>query len=401
MFQDIHVLMEAEMAMNVMGKAVRDENFFGREQELCALREATEHDNVLLLAPRRVGKTSLLLATETAERSAGKVNPVYVSVAGARSEDDFVRLLIDAAHTTPTGKRFRLGRLARWLRGGRTIKSVTVAGAGAELGPSTASWQERADAAFLALLRVNRPWLFLVDELPVVVLALAEADPSGGRARAFLQWFRHLRQRPEASKLRFVLAGSIGLDAITRRFAISVTINDLLIQRLGPFDEDTADRFLVQIGCAHDLELTPELRRCIRDHVEWWIPYHLQGVVAGLRVHRRDGITDDDVTRTIDTMLDTRTFFDSWHERLQDALGRSDRDHALAILGACAVDRSGATVDALRAVLARTIVDGEARDRTLRWILDVLLNDGYLVKQDDRWKFRSGLLRRYWQRYFA
>ena len=390
------------MTTNVIGKAVRGDNFFGRDRELKDLREASQHDHVLLLAPRRVGKTSLLLATEAAERVAGTVHPVFVSVAGARTEEDFVRLLLDAAHATPAGKRFRLRRLARWLQKRRRIKSATVAGTGVELEPATASWQERADAALLALAKVDRPWLFLIDELPVLVLALAAVDPTSGRVRAFLQWFRHLRQRPELTdKLRFVLAGSIGLDSITRRHSMSSTINDLRIQRLGPFEAETADRFLATLGRSHELTLAPELRAFIAEQVEWLIPYHLQGVVSGLRARGGNRLSEVHVAQTIESMLENRTYFDSWFERLPDAVGAADRDHALAILSACAMEPRGATIDTMRGALARPIADATAREQTLKWILDVMFNDGYIVKQDDRWRFRSGLLRRYWERYFA
>lgn len=43
---------------NVVGSVVEDADFFGRELE--QLRKQSERQNVLVSAPRRVGKTSLL-----------------------------------------------------------------------------------------------------------------------------------------------------------------------------------------------------------------------------------------------------------------------------------------------------------------------------------------------------
>lgn len=45
------------------------------------------------------------------------------------------------------------------------------------------------------------------------------------------------------------------------------------------------------------------------------------------------------------------------------------------------------------------VTDTLERAKQLQWIIDVLANDGYLVEQDGRWRFRSGLLRRYWVRH--
>jgi len=51
--------------------------------------------------------------------------------------------------------------------------------------------------------------------------------------------------------------------------------------------------------------------------------------------------------------------------------------------------------------IAALIADPIERARSFKWILDVLSNDGYLVEHDGRWRFRSGLLRRYWVRHVA
>jgi hypothetical protein len=49
--------------------------------------------------------------------------------------------------------------------------------------------------------------------------------------------------------------------------------------------------------------------------------------------------------------------------------------------------------------IASQVQDVLERANALKWIIDVLSNDGYLVEQDGRWRFRSGLLRRYWMRH--
>jgi hypothetical protein len=55
--------------------------------------------------------------------------------------------------------------------------------------------------------------------------------------------------------------------------------------------------------------------------------------------------------------------------------------------------------------MAQTIVglvgDPAERAKAFKWIVDVLSNDGYLVEHEGRWRFRSGLLRRYWMRHVA
>jgi hypothetical protein len=388
----------------VVGKPVTGKNFFGRQDDVARLIRMAESEHVLLLAPRRVGKTSLLMEVERTVPKRGAVTALYVTVGGVRSELELVRVIVEAAAKTRAGKSLRAGTLRRWWRRrGQRVKSIGVGPGALELEQAATSWQEEADRAIEDLLAIDTIWLLMIDELPNMVLALTEEDPSGVRARAFLQWFRAVRQHPAgATKLRFVLAGSVGLDSVTRKYAVSAAINDLRGWRLGAFDEATADAFLVALAAAFGLELPPPLRAHICGHAEWLLPYYLQVIFSALRdqVGTR-APTIADIDAAVDALLAHRHYFNPWDERLASAIGRPHDEHARLVLVACATDPDGAVKATLRAALVGALPDAVERERTLAWILDVLVSDGYLVEHGDRWRFRSRLLRRYWQRYFT
>lgn len=79
---------------NSIGCPVEGQNFFNRDDEQAELWHRLETDHVLLLAPRRVGKTSLLYRLEaTAERHGFK--SIYVSVASHSTEVALLRALIE------------------------------------------------------------------------------------------------------------------------------------------------------------------------------------------------------------------------------------------------------------------------------------------------------------------
>lgn len=384
-----------------MGKPVEGANFFGRGEEVTALDRITEDEHVLLLAPRRVGKTSVLFALESRVGEAKSAVGVYVSAAKAQNELQFVREVLEAIYSTREGKRLKPNALRAWLRRhSRRVKSVKVAGSGVDFDPQTApEWQEEADRAFAALAATGRPWLILIDELPTLVLLLARADESGARVRAFLQWFRNLRQLLHGGEnLRFVLAGSIGLDNVTRRYRLTDTINDLRVWRLGPFTAEEADRFLAGLAAAYKLELDAELRRDICERAEWLIPYHLQLIFSELRDQCgvRSPPSTTALDRAIEAILSRKAYFSYWDERLRDAFGAPQDDLARKLLSACAREPRGATTSALQQSIARAIPNPRDRADTALWLLDVLTNDGYIVEDGDRMRFRSGLLRRYW-----
>lgn len=386
---------------NIIGKPVSDQNFFGRDQELDDLQAVTEREHVLLLAPRRVGKTSLLHALVKRVDRDGSAIGVYASVAAATNEQQFVQAVLNAIYATQRGKKLKRGVVARALGLGRGVKSVKVAGSGVDLETRTPPWQDDADRAFATVITSEHPLLILIDELPVLVLALANSDPTGARVRAFLQWFRNLRQHPTgASKLRFVLAGSIGLDNVTRRHHLTDTINDLRLWPLGPFELPAAHEFLGELADSYELTLGPELRTAICNAAEWLIPFHLQVIFSALREHARASQpTLEMLGPVIEMLLDRRPYFSYWDERLHDSLGAPSDAIARALLELCAGDPAGATPSAMNQAIAALVLDALERGKALKWIVDVLANDGYLVEQGGRWRFRSGLLRRYWLRH--
>lgn len=404
MYNDLAVPSGLGALDNVVGKPVTGKDFFGRARELDELASSVGQQHVLMLAPRRVGKTSLMLALEARERQRGEVTPVYASVASATSEADFARLILTAIYATPQGASLRPGRFESWRQQRRLqVKKLQVPGVSLELDGSEPPWQQVAEAALHKLAHTPKPWLLLIDELPNLVLALAEQDESGARVRAFLGWFRAVRQNPLWSqRVRFLLAGSIGLDAVTHRFRATATINDLLDWRLGPFDRETAQRFVGELAHGLGMQLVPEVHARLLDETEWLIPYHLQVVVAELAKKKRSLVPQlEDVTLAIEGALAHRIYFATWDERLHEVFGRADATLARKVLTACAQDPQGARVDTLRGVLARsrTADGGDVREHE-QWILDVLESDGYLVEvsaqRGSRWRFRSALLRRYW-----
>jgi hypothetical protein len=385
---------------NVVGKPVQGEDFFGRDQEVRELQALSRKEHVLLLAPRRVGKTSLLHALGEQVKRSGDATPVYASVAVAKTEAGLVDAILRAAYATREGREFRPSAPARWMKGFRRVKRLDVAGSGVELEAGVYDWQTDADRAIARLSAAERPWLFMIDELPTVVIQLAREDPSGRRVRALLQWFRDVRQRlGSVDKLRFILAGSIGLDSVTQRYQLTDTINDLRDWRLGPYDEDTARRFLATLAASYKVNLTPELIDAICEHAEWLIPYHLQVIFSSLCEQAGSRPPSMEILRQAVEQLSSRAvYFSSWVERLRVSFAPDEEAIAREMLALACREPQGAPASAM---LTAPGSDPAARSRTARWIVGILANDGYLVEHAGRWRFRSGLLRRYWERQVA
>jgi hypothetical protein len=375
---------------NSIGSPAEDQNFFNRDEEQAHLWHRLETDHVLLLAPRRVGKTSILYRLEATATQHG-FKPIYVSVASHHTEVSFLRALIEAVAVPG---RFGRGFVRRASKLLERIKSLSLKEVSLEF--EAQAWQDIGDE-FLHMLQASKQrYLVMLDELPIFVLNLLRGY-GRERVRLFLNWFRHVRlDRQARVAVRWLICGSIGLDTVTQRERLGDTINDLAISRLDAFSRAHASALLSELAHSYEIELRAEVNEHMLDKVGWLIPYYLQLLFSAVRDL---GVATPDVEtveRAYAGLLANhhKGYFDPWYQRLRDELGPVDEAHALALLEAAAKDSKGAPTSVLHECLRSR---GASHELT-RYLLDVLVNDGYLVVVEERWSFRSPLLRDYWRK---
>lgn len=86
---------------NKVGPSVQGEDFVGRKAELALAWELIADNHLLLSAPRRVGKTSLMRRLGSEARERGWAGAAYVSAAGKVDEVAFVAELLAPLVDTP------------------------------------------------------------------------------------------------------------------------------------------------------------------------------------------------------------------------------------------------------------------------------------------------------------
>ena len=257
-----------------------------------------------------------------------------------------------------------------------------------------------------ALEDVGTPWLICVDELPVFIVNLLKQGEDGKRrARAFLYWFRDLRQR-HYRRVKWLTAGSIGLDTVASRLGLSDAINDLEPFPLAAFDEPVALSFLDKLAASYAMPLAEPLRLAIVRRVGWPVPYYLQLMFSQIRDEWVEtGAKPDEaaVDRAFERLLDPayRVHFDYWRQRLDEELGQPEAAHAALLLDGLSRSAAGDRKETLSQRLAARIADPGEREKALNYLVDILLADGYLVEREGRFAFRLEWLREYWRRRFA
>ena len=389
---------------NVTGSPVEGEDLFDREKEVKHLWDRLETDHILLLAPRRIGKTSLMLRLKSTAPQHG-YRALVCSFAGCSDELDCVNTLIESVSELGDEGESLLervkGEIQRVLPG---LRSFTLGKFGIELakGDDRSHWREVAEILIEKLNdQDDGRWLLGVDEVPVFLNSLLKKRDGLERGRQFLNWFRVVRQS-QRRNVRWLLAGSIGLDTVSARLGLGDTINDLYIYHLDAFTNDTADRFLEALGKDYDVQFDRPTRQHIIGALGWPVPFYLQHIFAKIHEHLSDngGMPSAAmVDEVFEVMLNPahKALFDYWRQRLTEELGAPDDSYAIHLLNHICQDLNGVTRATLGQVLSERVTEQAVRDERLRYLLDVLETDGYLVLREGRYSFRLELLRRYWQ----
>ncbi len=401
---------------NITGPPVAGDDFFGREAELGRLRRAVEAGNhVLLLGPRRVGKSSILaeLARQL-DDDGWKV--VKVDVQDVTDEAAFLDALLRGIRTSGIELPLLVQAtgMVRKFRDVLRGTKIKLAGAQVEIGEGSADWED-ASGSLKQLIPTlpDQGWLvsITVDELPVFLSQLLEASDGVERVKHILHWLRGVRQAC-GTRLPWILCGSIGLDAFVAQHGLAGTINDLQPQGVDAFEAEVAVQCLQQLAATgpYDMTMSDDVAQAIVTCVGWPVPFYLQLMFHALaelppsqRSTNYPAVAD--VKAAYATLLDVNhsVHFAHWDTRLRDLLDRSRLANARLLLKhLCQLPR-GSERRALFNLLAASHphADPDTLDDLLRHVLDFLERDGYLIRQGDAYAFRAFLLRDYWKERFA
>ena len=204
---------------NIVGQPVEGDDFFDRETDVDAVWESLEQGNhVLLLAPRRVGKTSLALRVGERALSAGW-RFAFVDVQRDRDELSLLANLFENLKSAGLKVPLlaRLTQAVAWAR--RTLRGKVEGGGlaieiGGEEGQESFTLEALVDHLFKQLEESDHRVLIAMDELPLFLTELQREEKGEDetvRLRRFLNWFRALRLRFRKN-VRWLLLGSVGLD---------------------------------------------------------------------------------------------------------------------------------------------------------------------------------------------
>jgi len=379
--------------------APRAHHRHAERRELARLLESGR--SVQMPAPRRIGKTWLVKELAQDLQAEGWLT-IFIDLQGMRTEREFFRTLCQEIE-----KRQDLHRsaLAHVLGRFRHLKDGAGAGSLVQLLTQGVDPRAFSESLIESLDGNGKKTVILIDEISLFAQDLAKTDADA--TRAFLYHLRNLR---EANRnVRWLFTGSIGLDVIAARFGLQGALIDMDIFELRPFDREEARAFVEELREQNRLHAPFEFGEGAFEkfaaELGWLAPYYLDLLARTIRPTGPRAKSDlatatiADVETAIEKLLQPsqRGHFATWREHLEKNFPKDQTAQLHAILGITSENADGERIDT---ILAR--YGGEFPNATRRDLMDRLTDlssGGFLEEADERWRFRSGLLRRYWARW--
>ena len=177
------------------------------------------------------------------------------------------------------------------------------------------------------LASADEPIVFFLDELPLMLDRLLKSEEGTVKAIALMRWLRELRQAPDLHTLRFVLAGSIGIEQLLNQIGEISTINDFERMKLQPYTDAIAEQFLEGLSSSYNFPLNDDTRAAMLTIIGPPVPYFLQGLFSETRKACDDESLEPSVAlvervyREKVLGEDCKTYFDhynSWFAQIED-----------------------------------------------------------------------------------
>ncbi|MBF0456982.1 MAG: hypothetical protein HQK99_03705 [Nitrospirae bacterium] len=400
----------------VIGNIARGIDMWDRDAEIDEIWKTLKNDNVLLKACRRFGKSSIMLKM--------KENPRHDFICfmfdaeSTKSPEDFVVTLLDKlrAENELNGDANLKKLLKKAIRiikkSFNAIDQVGISEFSLKFRDAISSdWRKVAVELIDYLSGFNRKILFIIDELPQLILNMKQHHDNNV-ACEFLNWFREVRQSHNLSNIRWLFGGSIGIEhAIKKVGAQNTVINDLSIIVLKPYSDKIGREFIAALLKQEGKfrEISSGIIEKIMNTVGSPVPYFLQILIkesldtmnAAGEATLTNEIIEDAYHESV-LGVAKRAYFEHFYDRLSDYYDNNEVEIVKQIIVETARKEGGISKADL-SDLYKTIVGDKIPGTRINDIMADLQNEFYIVYDHTigTYRFLTNVLRDWWLRYHS
>lgn len=380
------------------GQAVRGENFFERPILINKLwRKIESYSSIIISAPRRVGKTSLMRYIE--DNPNDKYYVIYVITESIYSENKYYEEIVKGILNCESIKIKDKALITFKDAIKNFAKSID------EVGVDSVKFGRKVEInyyeKFIEILKSidldGHKLIIMIDEFAQTIQNIQEKEGTL-YAVSLLQSNRALRQNSDISnKFQFIYTGSISLEGIARRIDSSKFINDLDILKITPLSDAEGKDLINELLKGLDFTMDDNTINHMLNEIKWLNPFYIQLAMDKIQdIYDEENIcaiNNNGVDIAIKRMIEENNKFSSWFERL-NVYKHNDYKFIIEVLNIISITE------------AKKITYNEIHDLAVKYdleetykeIINTLVDDGYI--NNDRnvkvYTFTSPILRMWW-----
>ncbi len=376
----------------ITGSVAQGKKYFRREDiEDKIWHEISQGNSVLFLAPRRVGKSSIV--SFMAEKSLEGFICKYEVIQAEETIQGLFKRLIAIIHDSLTA----VGKSKEWFSTWWESWTIKTLGKDKiEIGHKDIDYRSTFFDLLDQLKESKLKVVLFLDEFPDVVLNILKKEGEGS-AKQLLADIRTLCHEDKfKSTFVFVLLGSVGLSHIVKKVTgRNDKINQLHTEYLSPLTEDKSRAFLQFLLDGATMQLSQETQEFLLNKIGNYIPYYIQLLIEEcdeiLYKENRTELTQKDIVNAYTILLKKNDKFEDWDSRLSEYF--NDLYPFLnKVLSKCA-DQNKISLQEVYNIAIQYNME-------LQWkasLDDILIADGYVHEVDSSFYFVSPLLRDWWK----
>lgn len=387
-----------------VGNPAVGNDFIDRESEISLILSILEKDSVLLIAPRRFGKTSIMRKIEK-ELLDADVICVFLEVEDVNSPYRFISEIVMALienekieQKTKLIPAFKSG--FHWFKD--NIEEIGISVFKAKLRSNIKNdlkenWIDKTAQIFDIINEADSNIYFIIDEFPIAIENMKPKD-----AEEFLHWFRKLRQ--VSGDLRFIVGGSVSIDRVVRNVGGVSVINDFKKVHVAGFQRQVAldliEETFHEEGWTYVPSYSDKILSCIG---EPYIPYFIAIMLSAIKEEYilRDGeLTDELIEKIYNFRIlgnEGKHYFEHYSQRLGIFYSNMESKAARVIL------KNVCNVDFYSIDLAFGIFKQETAIDDYEQFMDLIadLSNDFYLEHDPKngLKFYSKMLKDWWRIY--
>ena len=376
-----------------IGQPAENEVYFDRAYlNNRALKYLERKANILVSAPRRVGKTSFLKNLCLLDND--KLLIKYHTTESINQIDEFYKKLYKSLLEEISLQKNVWEGLKDMLKRNKIEK---IGLKGIELKHTQLNYFEEFKN-LLKNITLDKKIVFIIDEFSETLENIIK-DYGEKEGQLFLHQNRELRQESEISNtIQFIYSGSIGLGNIAERIEAIKSINDLTDFAIPPFSKEEAYLLIEQLLVDKSMTFSKNVKDHLLKKIVWLMPYYIQIVLDELEElllqQNKKVIAKKDIDQALAYILDKRNYFEHWHTRLRTAFQGNRYTFAKEVLNLTCKEEKG---------LSKTVVFDLSEKYKLRegylLIIRTLEYDGYIhLGSDGNYIFNSPLLQFWWKK---